>query len=349
MSLSLKKLDHECTVNGFDGAKFNARWMLPENNLQGIALIIQGSGNVGMNGDVSSPLLGQPNGSQSAPLSLQIAEKLKSIGIASLRYNKRGVDDPSLLSLQIPSILAKDAIAIAEQARTTYPDQKFFIIGMSEGATLSVLALQEIQSDGVFLMSLGTRNFDDMVRYQFLKWPVGLYRSQLKQIESTPEQSTNDFLGWVIDHPIFSEWIPSLRSSLIPLLKMDSRDFRSIEQGILHAYETGVEQIISLLKSPPFETWYHDLKALPPTRALLSSIRTPFAFVYAGAEDGQSDPLWIKEDMTAFNTKAFLREFKGLGHCFSPMLGSIGHIKTSGQIDEKVLEQLSIDFMSLLT
>src|SRR5450759_392147 len=97
------------TIETTDGQKLNGILTLPSDQVVSAALIIQGSGNVGLDGDVSGPFLGTGYKGQPAKLSEQIANSLAAVGVASLRYSKRGVDDPTQLPNQKFPYLVNDA------------------------------------------------------------------------------------------------------------------------------------------------------------------------------------------------------------------------------------------------
>lgn len=104
-----------------------------------VALIIAGSGATDQNGNS----LGSPFQSNSYKL---LAEALAAKGIASLRYDKRGIGQSS--SQQTESQVrfddfAADASALLEQLKKDPRFSSVYIIGHSEGSLLGMLAAQK--------------------------------------------------------------------------------------------------------------------------------------------------------------------------------------------------------------
>lgn len=94
-------------VHTYDGQVLNGFWTLPDAAPVGAVVILQGSGNVGADGDVSAPLLGSGYHGQVAHLSEQMADALAAVGIASIRYAKRGFDDSTQLPNQTVPFIKK--------------------------------------------------------------------------------------------------------------------------------------------------------------------------------------------------------------------------------------------------
>src|SRR4051794_20198085 len=84
--------EEAATVTSSDGVVLSGKWNIPAEAKEAV-LILQGSGNVAADGDVSSFLLGAPYRGGSGKLSEQMAEALAAKGVASLRYSKRGVEN----------------------------------------------------------------------------------------------------------------------------------------------------------------------------------------------------------------------------------------------------------------
>ncbi|MBI3558437.1 MAG: hypothetical protein HY074_19380 [Deltaproteobacteria bacterium] len=333
-------------VTGYNGIKLTGRWMLPDSGVRGVALIIQGSGNVDLDGEVSSPFVGRPHQAASAKLSLQLAQALSTKGIASLRYNKRGFEDPAQLPSQITSILSKDARAVAEQARSRFPGTKFGLVGFSEGATVAVLVGNEIAVDALFLVGLATRAVDEMFRYQFLQWPLDLMRERL-HASREGEIALGEFKAKAIEKPIFGDLLPALNK---PVAEFDlNHDGKiSVEGEFKPAYEEGLAQVMAMLRGPGFAGWYKDLKSLPPMREILGTLKSQVAFLYNALDDAQMSAKWIDEDLHYFPGHATTHKYAGVGHCFSPMEGTIGQVKTSGPMSDELLSGLAGDFETVV-
>jgi hypothetical protein len=301
---------------------------------------LQGSGNVGMDGDVSGPFLGMPLPGQSGKLSLQIAEKLAKAGIASLRFNKRGVDEPAQLENQKLPFIADDAKAAMYHLMKSLPGIRYGVIGFSEGGILASLLSNDIALDGLYLMAAPTRHIDAMLGYQFYGWPTKLLLGHLGAMNSS-----------VINASVLSA-NQSLKIPLIgsPLNTLDlNQDGQiSVYDEALPTYQGFYQQVRGLLTTPQFAGWYESFKNLRSFSAIASGIHAKQIFYYQGMKDAQVSASWIMEDAYAFSAKPTIRLYHGLGHCYSPMTGEYGEIKTAGPLDAKMLNDLVTDASGLL-
>jgi hypothetical protein len=64
-------------------------------------------------------------------------------------------------------------------------------------------------------------------------------------------------------------------------------------------------------------------------------------------DDAQTSWNWAVEDMILYPVQPKLRLYPHVGHCFSPMDGSIGDVKTSGPFSTDMLTQLNTDIATL--
>jgi uncharacterized protein len=127
-----------------------------------VALIIAGSGPTDRNGN--SPMLAGPNNS----LKL-IAEGLAEAGIASLRYDKRGIGaskgSGSEADLRFTTF-SDDAVALIRMLRGDKRFSKVVVIGHSEGALLGTIAARQADADGLVLLAGVGRPIADVLREQ---------------------------------------------------------------------------------------------------------------------------------------------------------------------------------------
>jgi len=323
-----------------DGEMLKAELMMPVTSPVGAVLILQGSGNVDLDGDVSSPLLGAPLEGQSGKLSLQIAESLAKKGIASLRYSKRGVDNTAQLENQKLPFLADDAEAAYLQLKNLYPELKTGIIGFSEGAIVATLVSGNTKLDGLFLMAPPVRHIDSMLGYQFIEWPTNLLLSHLKVGTVTTIDANTLSINQNLKLPLLG--------TPINTLDLDHDGKILVASELFTTYQNQYFAIRGLLESPLFKGWYESFKNLPRFAELAAKIQAPTIQIYQGVKDAQTNWAWLMEDLYMFPVKPSLHLYENLGHCFSPMTGEYGEVKTTGSLDAGMLEQLTSDVSKTL-
>jgi dienelactone hydrolase len=330
-----------------DGVALTSEWTLPPKDKQpkAVLILLPGSGNVGLDGDVSNPFLG--NGYHGAPakLSDQLVQRLATQEIATYRYAKRGVEDSNELHLHHQTLpyLVHDAEYALNTVRSKYPNAKVGFVGFSEGATIALIVAAMHHVDALFLMGLPTKPIDTVFEYQFEQWGVGLLQKldQDKNGElSTKELSVlseKDLLPWIGEGLAPQPWTA---------LDVDHNGSLSIEKEVKPAYQKAYERAQPVLNSPDLVHWYQALQKAPIFEDLAKKITEP-VYLYQARQDAQVNPEWIQKDYKLFTaTTAHLELFDG-GHCFAPMDGAIGQIKTSGPFSEELLTALSRDVQTM--
>lgn len=128
-----------------------------------VALIIAGSGPTDRDGN--SPAMGGANNSLK-----MLAEGLAAEGIASLRYDKRGIGSSAVPGMSEADLrfttYSDDAAAWVEALRKDPRFNRVVIIGHSEGALLGTLAAQKGGVDKLVLVAGGGRPIGDILREQ---------------------------------------------------------------------------------------------------------------------------------------------------------------------------------------
>lgn len=340
---SIQAIEKPVQIRTDDGKYLSGILTVPRTSVCATALILSGSGPVGADGDVSGPFLGAGHGGKPAPLSRQIAERLAELGISSLRWNKRGFGEPSAPMPTLQQLIGDCRSALA-LLQTALPGQKLLLCGFSEGALVSLLLANDFPIDALFLLGLPSRPYPEILAYQFLHWP-------LRKLSSL-DKDGGDYLK--------REDLAQYEITQLPLLSVDCDTLAwdvsgkiPIESGLRPLYETYFDAIQNLLASEAMKPWFDSMLALPPVMDLAYGLsrKNPQApvFIYSGDLDPQLDPDWIREDWVHFGKLAELKTFPGLGHCFAPMDGSIGQIKTSGPLSDDLLETLSCDAGSVLS
>ena len=115
----------------------------------------------------------------------QIAEELKEAGIATLRYDKRGIGKSSG-ALQREEDLrfdyfVNDVVSWAELLKSDERFTKLVILGHSEGSLLGILAAGQIEVDGLITAAGAGRDMADVLLEQFSRQPDP-YRSEAEEI-----------------------------------------------------------------------------------------------------------------------------------------------------------------------
>ena len=128
-----------------------------------VVLLLSGSGPTDRNGN--SPMLPGKNNSL-----LMLAEGLASNGIASLRYDKRGVGESAGAMVAEASLTldtyVDDALSWCEQLRKDKRFSAVIIAGHSEGSLIGMLAAKRCNADGFISISGAGRSAADILRTQ---------------------------------------------------------------------------------------------------------------------------------------------------------------------------------------
>ena len=321
-----------------DGEVLTGRWTLPEANVKAVVVILQGSGNVGLDGDVSGPFTGTGYRGASAKLSDQIAYQLASLGVASFRYNKRGYENPQELPHQTAPYLISDAKSALHEARARYPMLKAGFVGLSEGALVAVHVAAQTPVDYLFLLSLPTRSIDEIFSYQVIQWPLEMLKLKV-DVNRDGVISASE-----IDHAGESFLLPYLNAPLAAH-DQDHNGSVAILSEATDIYRAVWSQIMGMMSTPAFSGWYQAMNNLPQFSIVAQKIHVP-TYLYQAQDDAQVFWGWIESDRSYFGAETRLRRFSGVGHCFAPMDGVYGEIKTSGPLSDDVLSSLSSDILA---
>ena len=139
--------------------------LLPAGRNQTVAIIIAGSGPTDRDGN-------NPLGVNANSYKL-VAEGLTKQGIASLRYDKRGVGKSSSSGMKEADLRFEDYISDVKSWINYLIDsvkyKKVVLIGHSEGALLASIAGQNDRVTGVVMVSGMGRSFDEVIAEQISK------------------------------------------------------------------------------------------------------------------------------------------------------------------------------------
>jgi pimeloyl-ACP methyl ester carboxylesterase len=180
-----------------------------------LAVIIPGSGPTDRNGN--SPLIpGANNGLR------LLAEGLAAHGIASLRYDKRGVGASAAASLSEAQLRfdnsADDAAAWVDRLRQDPRFSTITIVGHSEGALVGLLAAQKSATDGYVSIAGAGRPADKILREQLSKQlPPDLLAVATRALDKLAAGSLVDS----VPRQLLALYRPSVQPYLISWLKIN--------------------------------------------------------------------------------------------------------------------------------
>ena len=124
------------------------------------ALLVVGSGEIDRNSDHRKLPLG---------VTRELARELGTIGVATLRYDKRGVGESGgeFLTAGLRDNVADAAAAFtALRSRAEIDENRVVVIGHSEGAIIAARLAAELPVAGVVLLSLAVRTGEETLRWQ---------------------------------------------------------------------------------------------------------------------------------------------------------------------------------------
>ena len=145
----------------------------------------------------------------------KLSDSLVRHGIATFRFDKRGVGKSSLGvpkedSLTIDTYVA-DLVMWHEYHRKNPTIKRFYILGHSEGSLMGILAAQKIQPDG-FVSIAGVGNSADiLLKKQLMQTPASVKQSSYVIIDSLRKNKPVPFVPM--------DLMPLFRPSVQPYLK----------------------------------------------------------------------------------------------------------------------------------
>ena len=181
-----------------------------------LVLLISGSGPTDRDGN--SVLLGGKNESLR-----QLAESLATRGIASLRYDKRGVGVSRVTfaggeaALRIDDFV-DDAVAWARQLRADPRFGPLVIAGHSEGALIALLAAPQVAADGVVSLEGPGRALHETLREQLeARLPAAMKADAFRVLDSLVAGRRVD----TVPPALFAIFRPSVQPFLLSVFAHD--------------------------------------------------------------------------------------------------------------------------------
>lgn len=179
-----------------------------------VVLIIAGSGPTDRDGN--NPAVGRID------ILRQLALLLSRNGIASVRYDKRGVAEslaatPDERDLSVERYVA-DAVAWSHRIKADPRFGPLILLGHSEGALIASLAAEAAGADGVIALAGSGRPLDQVLREQLAE---RLPPAQLPASFALIDQLKSGRQSARIPAPLQDSFRPSVQPYLISLLRQD--------------------------------------------------------------------------------------------------------------------------------
>ena len=207
-------------------------------NRPAVVLIIAGSGPTDRDGN--SPLLAGKNNSL-----LQLADSLAARGIASLRYDKRGVAKSQIKGFKEEQMLFTDGVSDAQgwvQWLREKGFRKIYIAGHSEGSLVGLIAAQSEKIKGFISIAGVGRPIDLVLREQLA---AGAGPDSLKLLANRYLDTLMSGQRIAKPNPLlFSLFRPSVQPYMISWLRYDPQQLiRSLALPVLIMQGTNDMQV----------------------------------------------------------------------------------------------------------
>jgi alpha-beta hydrolase superfamily lysophospholipase len=147
-----------------DQATLRGTLWVPDQGSDTLAIIVAGSGPTDRDGN-------NPLGISWGPLRA-LAQGLAARGMASLRYDKRGIGASEMRTPESAvtfATMVDDAEAILRAGKSSGPFKKIVVMGHSEGALIALALAQRNAMDGVALLSVPGKNPLETLRDQLAR------------------------------------------------------------------------------------------------------------------------------------------------------------------------------------
>lgn len=212
MEDSLKITVRGCTIFGTLALPAG----ISEKNPQPIALIIAGSGPTDRQGNSAAPI--NPNSYR------MLADSLAERGIASLRFDKRGIGQSKMAGMKEENLRFDDYAAdAADWLRLLRADRRFskmVVVGHSEGSLVGMLAAREAGADGFVSLAGAGRRIGEIIVEQLADQGFNA-ENQAKTSQMFDTLMAGQLLKQKVSGPLGAIFRPSLQPYLISWLRFD--------------------------------------------------------------------------------------------------------------------------------
>lgn len=246
-----------------------------------VALLIAGSGPTDRNGN-------NPGGGNNDGLR-KLAYALAKHGIASLRYDKRGVAEslaatPDERDLSVERYVA-DAVGWSKQLKADKRFDQLILIGHSEGALIASLAAPYTEADGLISIAGSSRPIDQVLREQLSnRLPPKPLATSMQILDALKSGQTVDN----VPDDLQVLFRPSVQPYLISLFRQDpAQAFANVQIRALilqgnHDIQVDVADAVRLKEANPqanialIEGMNHAMRIVPlDLKAQLASYNNP--------------------------------------------------------------------------
>lgn len=195
-----------------DGSRLEGTLLLPEAP-RAMIVLVSGSGPTDRDGNQAPMMVNN---------SLKmLAEALHEAGLASYRYDKRGVGQSSPgveeSDLRVQTY-ADDLVTVIEQVRSWADDTPLLLLGHSEGAMMALLAAQQTGVDGVISLAGPGRPADEILREQLAGRLPGALADEFEASLSSLRRGE---LVEQVSAPLASLFRPSVQPYMISWIAVD--------------------------------------------------------------------------------------------------------------------------------
>ncbi|GAB4278240.1 MAG: alpha/beta hydrolase [Marinilabiliales bacterium] len=224
---SAQAYTEEVIINVEKGIRLFGTLTLPEHPAENypVILIIAGSGPTDRDGN--NPKM--TNNSYK-----MLAEELANYGIASLRYDKRGIGKSEISDFKEDDIIFEDfindACSCVKYLRSKNIFKRFIILGHSEGALIGMVAAKKTDADAYISVSGAGRPINEVILEQLKKQSPIIYEVAKPIVDSLKQ----NLKVKNIDPSLMGLFRPSIQNFLINLFKYNPAEIiRTLEIPVL--------------------------------------------------------------------------------------------------------------------
>jgi pimeloyl-ACP methyl ester carboxylesterase len=215
LALPVGAAERQVSLQVDGGTLYGTEWLPDGSGKVPVVLLHSGSGPTDRDGN--SSMLSGPNDSLR-----MVAEALAKRGIASVRYDKRGIASSAWKGWKEEDVRLDDyigdAVAWVRQLRADPRFSRVVMAGHSEGALIASVACRQAPTDACVLISGAGRPVDEVLREQLKpKLPPPLFDQSERVLAALKDGKMVDD----VPPPLMFLYRPSVQPYLVSLLKYD--------------------------------------------------------------------------------------------------------------------------------